>query len=337
MAKVHRTSMEELAKQFFDWMAFTNYSPSTIEKRKTYLGFFFVWCEERSLEDVADITRTVIERYQKYLFNYRNPKTNKPLSVRSQHTRLIPIRAFFKWLARKNHILYNPAADIDMPKLGFQLPRAVFTQSEAEQVLAIPNIKDPVGLRDRAILEVFYSTGMRRLELIRLGIYDIDLERGTLIIRQGKGKKDRVIPIGERALKWVQKYLDESRPKLVMFDDDHILFLTEQGEPLTPNRLTQMVRETIDKADIGKRGSCHIFRHTMATLMLENGADIRFIQQMLGHAKLETTQIYTRVSISQLKDVHTATHPAKDKPHIAQELWQEIEDELAENSKTENY
>lgn len=326
MEKKHRSEMLELAEQFYEWMEFTNYSPDTIKKRRTYLGFFFDWCEERNLERVADISRPVIERYQKYLF-HKKKANGKPLSVRSQHTRLVPVRAYFKWLARKNHILYNPAADIDMPKLGFQLPRAVFTISEAEEVLSIPNISTATGLRNRAILEVFYSTGMRRSELMRLGIYDIDRDRGTLIIRQGKGKKDRVIPIGERALLWMEKYLNESRHKFVMEPDEHVLFITEQGEPFTPNRLTQMVRETIDKADIGKRGSCHIFRHTMATLMLENGADIRFIQQMLGHAKLETTQIYTRVSIRQLKDVHSATHPAKPASRRSQGTTQKSSDQ----------
>ena len=131
------------------------------------------------------------------------------------------------------------------------------------------------------------------------------------MVRQGKGKKDRMIPIGERALTWVEKYQVEVRPQLTMPDDEGSLFLTHLSQAFTPNRLTQMVREYIDMADIGKRGSCHLFRHTMATLMLENGADVRFIQAMLGHVSLETTQIYTQVSIRKLKDIHTATHPAK--------------------------
>ena len=120
-----------------------------------------------------------------------------------------------------------------------------------------------------------------------------------------------------------------------MDPDDHVLFLTEKGEPFTANRITQMVRDFINRSGINKKGSCHMFRHTMATLMLENGADTRFIQQMLGHAKLETTQIYTKVSIRQLKDVHTATHPAKDQAHKSQEIWQELENEL-NDSKPED-
>ncbi len=149
------------------------------------------------------------------------------------------------------------------------------------------------------------------MELIGLSVYDIDQERGTVMIRQGKGKKDRMIPIGERALAWIRAYTDKVRHQFALGQDEGTLFLTQQGEAFTPNRLTQLVRDTIDAAGIQKKGSCHLFRHTMATLMLENGADIRFIQAMLGHAELSTTQIYTQVSIVKLKEIHTLTHPAR--------------------------
>lgn len=198
-----------------------------------------------------------------------------------------------------------------MPRLEKRLPKHILTIEESEAVINQPNTKTPTGVRDRAILETLYSTGMRRLELIGLKLFDIDADRGTVMIRQGKGKKDRMVPIGERALRWIAKYQNEVRPGLTTPNDEGTLFLTNLSEAFTPNRLTQMVREYIDAADIGKRGSCHLFRHTMATLMLENGADVRFIQAMLGHVSLETTQIYTQVSIKKLREIHTLTHPAK--------------------------
>jgi integrase len=136
------------------------------------------------------------------------------------------------------------------------------------------------------------------------------LARGIVTIREGKGKKDRVIPIGERAVAWLDKYLDEARPRLPVEPDDMTLFLTAQGEPLGRTTLSFVIRQYVEGAKIGKRGACHLFRHTMATLMHEGGADIRFIQQMLGHARLDTTQIYTHVSIRMLKQIHSATHPA---------------------------
>ena len=235
------------------------------------------------------------------------------MTFRSQYNRLVAIRAWFKWLAKENHILYNPASEIELPKLEKRLPKAILSESEAERVLNQPDMADPMGPRDRAILEVLYSTGIRRMELINLLVQDVDADRGTLFVRQGKGRADRMIPIGERAIQWIDKYLAETRPELACGRDEGRLFLSKLGQAMSPNELTALVRNYIDKANIGKRGSCHLFRHTMATLMLENGADIRFIQAMLGHVKLDTTQIYTQVSIKKLKEIHTLTHPAKAK------------------------
>ncbi|MDJ0766855.1 MAG: site-specific tyrosine recombinase XerC [Myxococcota bacterium] len=297
--------------EFLDWMRIKNLSDRTIGNRELYLGYFIQWSEERGITQPAEVTKPILERYQRYLYHYRKPKDGKPLSFKSQYSRLVPVRAFFKWLTKYNHILYNPASELELPKLEKRLPKHVLTKSEAEQVLMQTNVGNPIGIRDRAILETLYSTGMRRMELIGLNIYDLDTERGTIMVRQGKGKKDRMIPIGERAVAWTEKYLYEIRPSFAAAPDEGILFLTATGDPFTPNRLTQLVRTYVNNADTGKKGACHLFRHTMATLMLENGADIRFIQQMLGHADLSTTQIYTQVSIRQLKQIHQATHPAR--------------------------
>lgn len=233
------------------------------------------------------------------------------MSARTQHGRITPIRVWFKWLAKQNFILYNPASDLDLPRLDRRLPRHVLTVKEAETVLAVPDLDTATGLRGRAMLETLYSTGMRRMELLNLQVFDLDAERGTVMIRQGKGKKDRMVPIGERAIAWIEKYRDDVRPELATGADEGTLFLTHLGEAFTPNRLTQLVREYVQAAAIGKSGSCHLFRHTMATLMLENGADIRYIQAILGHAELSTTQVYTQASIRQLKAIHTATHPGR--------------------------
>jgi integrase/recombinase XerD len=297
-------------QRFNAWQAEKNYSVATIEGRDLYLRYFLLWCEERGLHRPQDITKPIIERYQRHLFLHRKDD-GQPLSTRSQHTRITPLRAYFKWLARQNYILYNPASELELPRLERRLPKHVLSIKEAEAVLAMPDLALSTGIRDRAILETLYSTGMRRMELIGLHLHDIDTERGTVMIRQGKGKKDRMIPIGERALEWVAKYRDDVRLELATGEDDGSLFLTNLGEAFTPNRLTQLVRDHVNAAKTGKTGSCHLFRHTMATLMLENGADIRFIQAMLGHANLETTQIYTQVSIRKLKDIHTATHPGR--------------------------
>ena len=297
-------------RRFSAWLREKNYSATTIVSREVYLRFFIEWCIDRGIKRPQDVTRPIIERYQRFIFVYRK-KDGQPLSTSSQHIRITPIRAWFKWLARQNFILYNPAADLELPRMEKRLPKHILTVKEAEEVLAVPDLETSTGIRDRAMLEVLYSTGMRRMELRHLKVHDIDAERGTVMIRQGKGKKDRMIPIGERAVAWIEKYRNDVRPELVTGADEGELFLSHLGEAFAPNRLTQLVREYIAAADIGKTGSCHLFRHTMATLMLENGADIRFIQAMLGHAELSTTQIYTQVSIRQLKAIHSATHPGR--------------------------
>ena len=299
-----------LRDSYLEALQVQNYSPRTIENRLSYLNAFVIWCEDRELKRPEEITKPILERYQKHLLHTKK-RDGKPLSFRAQHARLVPLRAFFKWLCRQNILLSNPASDLVLPRLEKRLPKHVLSMKEVETVLNVPDVTTAQGVRDRAILEVLYSTGIRRSELAHLQLYDLDTERGTLMVRLGKGKKDRMVPIGERAIAWVERYCEDVRPLLVGLFDDNTLFLTHLGEAFTPNRLTQLVRETIQKADIGKSGSCHLFRHACATLMLENGADVRFIQAMLGHAKLETTEIYTHVSIRKLKAVHEMTHPAK--------------------------
>lgn len=303
-------SLYHYLQRFNAWSLERNYAQATIRGREVSLRYFIGWCLERGINRPQHVTKPLIERYQSHLFVYRK-QDGAPLSARTQHGRITPIRAWFKWLAKQNFILYNPASDLELPRMEKRLPKHILSVKEAETVLAVPDLTTTTGIRDRAMLEVLYSTGMRRMELIHLTLFDIDAERGTVMIRQGKGKKDRMIPIGERAIAWVNKYRDDVRTGLSTGADEGTLFLTHLGEAFTPNRLTQMVREYIAQADIGKTGSCHLFRHTMATLMLENGADIRYIQAMLGHAELSTTQIYTQVSIRQLKAIHTATHPGR--------------------------
>lgn len=304
--------MAVLMEKFLEWMQVTNFSDRTVHSRRQYLSSFIVWAEERGIVRPNEVTKPIIERYQRYLYHYRK-KNGQPMTFRSQHTQLLPVRAWFKWLTRKNYLLYNPASELELPKLEQRLPKHILTASQAEAILAVPDIEMPLGIRDRAMLETFYSTGLRRMELTNLEIYNLNFDRGTLMVRQGKGGKDRVVPIGARALKWVEKYLYEVRPSLLADPHEKRLFITQQGEPITSSHVAQVVRRCIEGAGLGISGSCHLFRHTMATLMLENGADIRFVQAMLGHANLETTQIYTHVSINKLKEIHEATHPAKAK------------------------
>ena len=289
------------------------YAASTLASRRLHLGQFTEWCDARGLVSAELITPAVLERYRAWLFHLHRAD-GSPLSWATQANKLTSVRMLLAWATRTKRLTINPAAELDLPRLPKRLPRAVLSISEMERVLAQPDLTTALGLRDRAILEVLYSTGIRRMELVGLDCTDLDAERGALLVREGKGKKDRLVPIGERAIQWTHRYLDLVRTRLLMRSitapETHALFLSARGRRIRPTKLTERLHQYILQAGIEKPGSVHIFRHTMATLMHDAGADIRDLQEMLGHAQLSTTEIYTHVSIERLKEVHTRTHPA---------------------------
>jgi integrase/recombinase XerD len=302
-------SLATYRARYMAWLAERNFSPETIEGRGRDLYAFIVWCAERGLNEPREITRPILERYQRHLYHWRKADGG-PLSFRTQGGRLARIRGFFRWLAKENLILVNPASELELPKMERRLPAATLTAEEAEAVLAVPDLTDPMGLRDRAILEVFYATAIRRTELTKLKLFEVDYGRSVVMVRQGKGKKDRIVPLGERAGAWLLAYLDQARPHLVVGRDPGWLFLTAGGGRIRPKKLSDRISRYVAASGVGKPGACHLFRHTAATLMLEGGADIRFIQALLGHESLETTQIYAKVAIGKLAEIHAATHPA---------------------------
>jgi integrase/recombinase XerD len=277
--------------------------------RQKALRRFVAWADAHGLRSAAELTLPLLERYQRDLFLYRKID-GMPLAINSQQLMLVPLKGFFKWLARSGRISSNPAVELVLPRKPARLPVRVLSVTEVERAIDVADTSAPWGVRDRAILEALYSTGMRRAELAALAVYDWERERGTIAIRQGKGGRDRVVPVGERATLWLAKYVDTVRPSLARRVEDTTLFLTDYGERFEKNRLGDLVRRYLDWAGISVPGACHLLRHACATHMLENGADIRFIQALLGHADLRSTQIYTHVSIGKLKEVHAATHPA---------------------------
>ena len=320
-------SLAFLSRLYIDHLSVMNYAERTIGHREVTLTQFATWCEERGINRASEVTKPILERYRRHLHHSRDSRGN-PLSARNQVSRLIPLRGFFKWATRQNYLLYNPASELELPKLEKRLPKATLSPHEAELILSIPNIHTEEGLRDRAILEVLYSTGIRRMEVINLTRADLHPDRGVLAVRQGKGKKDRFVPISERAMQWLTKYLDDVRTGFAIEPDPENLYLEPNGLVLTADRLSRLVSKYIKQAEIGKSGSCHLFRHTVATLMLDNGADIRFIQQMLGHVSINTTEIYTHVSIVKLKQIHELTHPTMHSQARHDDEPESTEDEL---------
>jgi integrase/recombinase XerD len=291
-------------REYLEHWRTMGYREAGVVLRRKALRRFVAWADARGLRSVAALTLPLLERYQRDLFLYRKADRNS-LAMTSQQLLLVPLKGFFKWLARCGRIPANPAVDLTLPRKPLRLPARVLSVMEVGRVIREADTATPWGLRDRALLEILYSTGMRRAELAALTIPDWNRERGSLSIRQGKGGRDRIVPVGMRAATWLGRYLEFVRPSLALEPDEGTLFLTDYGEPFLKNRMGYL-----DWAGIRTPGACHQLRHACATHMLENGADIRYIQVLLGHADLRSTQIYTQVSIIKLKEVHAATHPA---------------------------
>ena len=289
------------------WLCVHGYSPLTARNRRRLLRTFARWLMERGVTNAARVTRAHLQRYQQRL-HYARKSNGRPLAVGSQVNVLRAMRGFFKWLVREKRIALDPSADMVIPRVPRILPRTILSVTEVEALLNEADAEDVYRLRDRALLELLYSTGIRRMEAVNLVGNDLDFSRAVVFVREGKGRRDRVVPIGTRALEWVDRYLREARPKLAL-PQTATLFVTDYGEAARPEFVAARVSRYKIFAGINKPGATHILRHACATHMLEGGADIRFIQALLGHASLETTQIYAHVSIDALKKVHAATHP----------------------------
>ena len=318
-------------RRYLDYRKTRGSTEQSLTGTERQLRNFIGWCEARDLKRPTEITRPILERYQRFLATYKK-RNGEPLSIRTQLAQLVPVRSFFRWLAKRHEILANPAADLDFPRPPRRLPRFILSPEDVEAVLKQPNVFEPLGLRDRAVLEMLYSSGLRRMEMVNLKVQDLDAARQTVFVREGKGRKDRLLPVSARAVHWNQRYLTEARPRLILAGNDPgFFYLTRQGDRFNECWLSRTVAQYIDRAHIGKRGSCHIFRHALATAMLENGADLRYVQAMLGHEDPSTTQFYTHVAIRTLQAIHQATHPGcrSDKENVASEAGAEIPGETA--------
>ena len=288
-----------------------NYAEATIEDRFFTLKFFMQWAADRDVTRAGEVTRPNTRGVPALPLALRTTRRQRPPSG-LEHT--APEDRVPKGLVPLAHA---PKRDPPQPRfrtgasrMEKRLPTQALTLAQVDRLLAVPDVADPLGVRDRAMLEVFYASGIRRAELCSLEMADVNPERGTLTVRRGKGKKDRVVPLGGRAASWVARYVREVRPRLSLDTRTQALFLTGYGEAFNPDVVSRMVSSWIRAAGLGTKGSCHLLRHSCATHMLEGGADIRYIQQLLGHEKLETTAIYTEVTIRQLLEVHARCHPA---------------------------
>ncbi len=290
-----------------------HYAPETIKRYLYFLNRFFAWIEAQGVFELGRVTKDLVQDYQAHLYEIMNSR-GEPNSVFHQNNALKAIKSVFHFLVQSNYLTSDPTRDVSYAKTPKRLPRSILTSQEAKQVVHAPNTSTATGYRDRTMMEVFYSTGMRRSELINLMVSDVDYRGGLIRINSGKGNKDRVVPVGKIACRYLENYITGVRPLLIRNPAENHLFLTVNGTRMSKNRVWQLVKVYSRKTKIAKNITPHTFRHTCATLMLRNKANIRHIQELLGHSSLEATQVYAAVTITDLKDVHSRCHPReKDK------------------------
>lgn len=274
------------------------------EKVKPFLRFI-------AARDIAlpDVEARTLADYQAHLFECVSAKTGKRLACNSQINRLTALKNFLRFLHRSGRSACDHGAVITLPKQPRLLPPVLLKPAEVRRLLDAPDLGNPLGFRDRVILETFYATGLRLSELISLAVDDLDFEQSLVRVRLGKGQRDRLVPMGEACAHWLARYVAEVRPLLARAGESSRLFLNRFGAALDKNGWHKKLEELVRLARIKRAFSTHGFRHMLATAMLERGADTRHVQEMLGHEKLSTTQRYLHVARAELKKVHARTHP----------------------------
>ncbi len=301
--------MQSLIERYRNQLLTLNYASKTVKSNVFYLNRFLAWLRENGIREIVAVTRDVIRDYQTNLYEEINKHTGEPNSVTYQNRNLLVIKSFFRFLFENDYLVGDPAKGIPYAKEPQRLPRSILTQSEAKKILHAPDTKTVLGYRDRAILEVLYSTGIRKEELLNILLSDVDYHDGFIRINCGKGRKDRVVPVGKIACRYLENYIKAVRPSLIRKPNNSHVFLSLRGNRLSKNMVWEIVKSYAEKAKMNKNISPHTFRHTCATLMLRNNANIRHIQELLGHASLDSTQVYASVSITDLKEVHARCHP----------------------------
>jgi tyrosine recombinase XerC len=272
-----------------------NFSSQTLRAYQNDLNQYRLFLMDEGRSDLGDVNRLLLRKFLAFLKQQDYSKTTIA-------RKMVSIRSLYKFLCREGILECNPVENIRTPKLDRKLPEFM-NVNDTEILLNQPDLNSVLSIRDRAIMETLYSTGIRVSELVGIDSADIDSLSGVIKVR-GKGKKERIIPIGNHALKAIQLYLDRRGKK-----ENQALFLNKRGERLTERSVARMLEKYVKKAGMSKKISPHTFRHSFATHLLDHGADLRSVQELLGHVNLSTTQIYTHITTERLKQVYNKTHP----------------------------
>jgi integrase/recombinase XerD len=285
-------------------------SADTVYGKHSRLKQFCCWFTAKGLQTIDQINLDMMDDFMAYLNSQRKPRDGQPLGVAHKRNVLTTVKVFIAAMYRKGLLSRNSLDCIELPSIGRALPKALFSKKEIELILAQSLQFGFRGIRDRTILETFFASGARRGELLPIQLEDLDLEKRRLRINHGKGGKERIVPISKRACEWLAVYISKVRPAISFVGSGNTLFLANNGKAYKPGKLSEMTSRYIRLAGIKRFGACHLFRHATATIMLDNDAGLRYVQEMLGHASISTTQIYTHVSRQKLTEVYQKTHPS---------------------------
>lgn len=307
--------IKEIIPVYLQHMKTLGRSYYTIRAAKYGLKDLAAFLEQEKATDIEDLTTGILYEYQQELA-FRLTAKGKLLTLRTQGQALGIIKAFTRFLKEQDYLVTDPGEVIRLPKKPKRLPRTILNNSDIKRLMDAPDSRTNQGYRDRAILELLYDTAIRRSELSNIRISDLDLKAGYVLIR-GKGDKERVVPISKRVCAIVNNYILAVRPCLLQDKDDGYLILNRWGQRMDPNSIWAVVKRCVHLARLKKDVSTHTLRHTCATHMLRNGAPVRHLQEMLGHESLESTQIYTHVTINDLKEVHARYHPSEKMDALA--------------------
>lgn len=279
-----------------------NYSHRTIQSRESSLKNFYQWMESRGIKDPRLVTTEHLHEYREYL-------EGRGMTLNSVDTWLRGIKTFYDYLEKQNEILLNPFDHFEFKKLGERLPENIPTVEEMKQLLSFPDLTTREGLRNRALLEVLYSTAIRNRECFSLNVEDVDLESGYLRVNEGKGRKDRVIPLGKKACEYLKLYLERVRKEYCKNPDEKSLFLTNGGKRLSGQSINCTVKWIGRRAGLLKPVTTHSFRRAAVTHMMNQGAEVMHLQKMLGHASNGTLKKYIQVTLKEVRETHKKCHP----------------------------
>jgi integrase/recombinase XerD len=303
----------KIQAEFAEYLQIRHYSERTITSYFSNVQHFVDFLQKyyARVTSFDHVSKDIIFDYQCYLAKSMNCK-DELISNTTQRLKLTALKSLFSFLMKKDYILFDPTAALEMPREEQRLTRAILSKEEIRELLQNIPKHTPVGIRNRAIIELFYGCGMRTSELCNLKIGDVNLKEQTVGIVKGKGNKDRIVPIGQYASHYIQEYLDKARKYMLRnkFHDQGYLFLSSRGNPFNKCTINKTVIQSVMKGlKIDKHISCYSFRHSVATHLLSNHLDIAYIAKLLGHASLRTTQRYLRVEIGDLKKMHSLYHP----------------------------